>query len=207
MLHLPAAVLGTFVSALAQGPPPFVNKAGTARWLVHSADFAFQATISKALEGAPFGNVQSMSDGTVGANDNSTGVPYFYVSPLDTSMVDIAANPTASISITEEMINATCTTKKWDDEDPRCARVTLTGKMVEVTDADEAAQAKAALFSRHPAMAGWPGDHSFAFWKLDINNIWLIDFFGGAANITTADYFKAEPLLPAHHGGVVLTSE
>ena len=179
--------------------PPFINKAGTARWLVHSADYVFQSTISVALGGAPFGNVQSMSDGTVGANDNSTGVPYFYVSPLDTSMVDIAANPAVSLSVTEEMINASCTVKKLDAEDPRCARVTLSGRMVEVTDAVEAAAARAALFSRHPVMASWPGDHAFAFWKVEISNIWLIDFFGGAANITTAEYFKAKPLLPAHY--------
>ena len=127
-------------------PPPFVEKAATARWLVHSADYAFQSTISVALHGAPFGNVQSTSDGTVGANDNSTGVPYFYVSPLDTSMIDVAANPAVSITITEEMINATCTTKGWDAEDPRCARVTLSGNMVEVSNPDEAGQAQAALF-------------------------------------------------------------
>jgi len=180
-------------------PPPFVEKAATARWLVHNAEYAFQSTISVALGGMPFGNVQSMSDGTVGASDNSTGVPYFYVSPLDTSMIDVAANPAVSLTITEEQINATCSTKKYDPEDPRCARVTLSGSMVEVTDADETEQAQAALFSRHPAMAGWPGDHSFAFWKVDIKNIWLIDYFGGAANISTADYFKSKPLLPTHH--------
>jgi|TARA_B110000208_G_C11404058_1_gene297081 hypothetical protein len=36
------------------------------------------------------------------------------------------------------------------------------------------------------------------FYKVDIDNIWLIDFFGGAANITVADYFKAAPVIPAH---------
>ena len=93
-----------------------------------------------------------MSDGTV-SPDNSTGTPYFYVSPLDTSMIDIAANTATSITISEEMINSDCSTQKVDPESPLCARLTLTGHMIPVPTASEQAQARAALFSRHPVMS------------------------------------------------------
>ena len=56
-------------------------------------------------------------------------------------------------------------------------------QMVRV-DADEAPQAQAALFSRHPEMATWPSDHDFEFWKLNIKHIFLLDFYGGAPDLT-----------------------
>ena len=93
-----------------------------------------------------------MSDGTV-SPDNSTGIPYFYLSPLDTSMIDIASNTATSITISEEMIHSDCSSQKVDPESPLCARLTLTGHMVPVPTASEQAQARAALFSRHPVMS------------------------------------------------------
>ena len=46
------------------------------------------ATISThpPIEGYPFNNIFSVSDGMV---DNSTGVPYFYLSELELSVFDI----------------------------------------------------------------------------------------------------------------------
>merc|ERR1712146_62934 len=51
-------------------PPAIDEKAQTARWLAHSADFGILSTTSVHLNGAPFGNPQSFCDGTT---DNSTG--------------------------------------------------------------------------------------------------------------------------------------
>jgi Pyridoxamine 5'-phosphate oxidase len=45
-------------------------------------------------------------------------------------------------------------------QDPTCAKVSLSGKVVEVVG-EAAAEAKAMLFSRHPAMATWPTGHDF----------------------------------------------
>ena len=85
------------------------------------------------LEGTAFGNVQSFVDGTV---QNSTGTPYFYVSELDASQQDIAKNPRASFTVSEVSIGY-CAQKGWDPEDPRCAKVVLSGKIVTVTDKEE----------------------------------------------------------------------
>ena len=57
----------------------------------------------------------------------------------------------------------------------------------------EAMFAKDALFSRHPAMPGWPKDHGWFFGKLNVTNILVLDFFGGAKKVTVKEYFDATP--------------
>ena len=111
----------------------------------------------------------------------------------------------------------------YDPEDPRCARLTLTGKMVEVAP-EELAFAKEAMFSRydgvnnccdygkkthlvhftfmcvcpvlffrHPVMAKWPVGHKWFFMKMDLIQVWLQDWIGGVSLIPLEDYFKATP--------------
>ena len=55
-------------------------------------------------------------------------------------------------------------------------------------DSDEIEIAKTAMFSKHPVMKDWytggsDDTHNFGFWKLELEQIWLVDFFGGAALI------------------------
>ena len=74
--------------------------------------------------------------------------------------------------------------EQLDPEDPRCARVTFSGRFREVTDPVELATAEAFLFARHPAMATWPADHGWAVHEIDIAEIWLIDIYGGGGPST-----------------------
>ena len=83
----------------------------------------------------------------------------------------------------------------YDPEDPRCAHVILTGTFVKLAKVSKEGQfAEKALFSRHPIMPEWPEDHGFFFAKLDIQNILLLDFFGGAVTIPVEEYLNANPL-------------
>jgi len=182
--------------ANAAKPPFFTNKVGTARFMVHEMDWAVLSTLSTMIgqEGTPFGNPISVSDGAT--NSTGTGIPYFYATLLDQSMQDIfnvslsnVNNSMVSLTFSEAQTSY-CTEKVYDPEDPRCARLVLTGTFVNVTDAKEMAQAKEALFSRHPQMSEWPSDHSWFFGKLEIKTLWLLDFFGGAAMIPLADYLN-----------------
>ena len=52
--------------------------------------------------------------------------------------------------------------------------------------------AREALFTRHPDMEYWPEDHGWFFCKLDIQNILLLNYFGGAITVPVDDYFAAE---------------
>ena len=42
-------------------------------------------------------------------------------------------------------------------------------------------------------MPEWPEDHGWFFAKLDIKNIIVLDFFGGAITVSLEDYYNAEP--------------
>merc|ERR1712039_488966 len=160
------------------GQPLFTKKADTARWLVHEVTWGTFATTSVHLNGEAFANPVSLVDGTA---ENATGTPYFLVSSLDTSIQDIAKHPKFSLTVSQAEVNCALhgITGAWDPEDPRCTRLTFTGSMSKVTDADELSFAKKALVARHPAMAEWMkmgGDHAF---------------FGGASYITPKDYYDA----------------
>jgi len=63
------------------------------------------------------------------------------------------------------------------------------GKFVNVTGTPEGGPAEAALFAAHPVMATWPSDHSWFIGKINILNLWLINIYGGADNISPDEYY------------------
>ncbi|KAK2839983.1 hypothetical protein Q5P01_013723 [Channa striata] len=173
------------------GPPPLLQEtARAARHMVHYRDWGHLATISSQdkIKGLPFGNIFSVSDGPL---DNSTGVIYFYVTPKDNTVLDLKSHPYASLTFSEAE-REFCRQMVYDPEDLRCARLTLTGKMVEVAP-EEVAFAQEAMFSRHPVMAKWPVPHKWFFMKLELIHVWLQDWIGGTSVIPLEDYFKATP--------------
>ncbi|KAK0133891.1 Protein CREG2 [Merluccius polli] len=173
-------------------PPPHQETARTARYIAHSSDWGHLSTIStqEKIKGFPFGNIFSVSDGPL---DNSTGVIYFYVTAMDNSVADLRSNPNASLTFSEAE-GEYCRHMIYDPEDPRCARLTLTGKMVDVGP-EEQEFAKEAMFSRHPLMGKWPVGHNWFFMKLELVQIWLQNWFGGVSRIPVEDYFRATPFL------------
>jgi len=165
-------------------------------------NYGVLSTSSAQLDGAAFGNPQSFADGPTG---NSTGRLYFYASDLDASMQDIAVDKKCSFTLSLQMLDDYCT-KEWapvsgqiDPEDPRCTRLTLVGQMRNVT-ADELSFAHDSLFARHPGMKSWPASHDFHVVTMVIEDIWLIDMFGGASIVKPEDYYKASPTSGAAFG-------
>ncbi|XP_020090097.1 protein CREG1 isoform X2 [Ananas comosus] len=180
----------TFVSGggrpLRQSKPDPSDAAATARWLASQNSWGVLSTISSDLGGTPFGNVVSYSDGLPG---KGRGIPYFYLTTLDPTARDALKDERSSFTLSEFPLG-TC--GKIDPENPTCAKLTLTGKLklVDVQSA-EAEIAQSALFSKHPEMKDWPEDHNFQIFKLDIENIFLIDWFGGPKPVTPAQYLDA----------------
>lgn len=80
---------------------------------------------------------------------------------------------------------------KKDVEDPTCWKITITGKVVPVA-ADKLEFAKKALFSRHPEMEYWPSGHGFVAYTLEIENIVLLDFYGGPKLIPVDEYYSVK---------------
>merc|ERR1711862_858001 len=80
---------------------------------------------------------------------------------------------------------------QWDAEDPRCIRLSLTGRMEGVKDTQEKVFAEQSLVSRHPNMKEWLELGDFHVVKLNIQSIWLIDMLGGTSMIDVQDYFNS----------------
>merc|ERR1711865_596248 len=164
------------VAASAQLP----TAAQTARGMVSAIQWGALVTTSTRNQsqgshpGDAFGNPNSLAD--------VAGVPYIYASALDASFVDIAAGETRiSFALTEAALqnsdgSANVTSCKIG------ARLVFSGAVSKVAfGSDEEANAKAALFARHPSFKQFPTGHLFYVTKLAIDGIWLIDIFGGAA--------------------------
>ncbi|XP_058187116.1 uncharacterized protein LOC131304037 [Rhododendron vialii] len=161
--------------------------ASFARWLVSQSSWGVLNTLSSDLGGAPFGNVVSFSDGLP---DEGHGIPYFYLTTLDPTASNALKDQRSSLTISEYPVG-TC--GKSDPENPTCSKITLTGKLKVVAgNTGEAEFAKKALFTKHPEMKGWPKDHNFQFFKLEIENIFLINWFGGPKPLTVEQYLQAE---------------
>merc|ERR1719291_794896 len=199
MLSISVALLTV---PLAFARPPFWEKAATARWMANTLDWGTLSTISTRSDGASvgeaFGNPYSFADA-------SSGIPYFFASMLDASMIDIfgeeSAKPRASFALSEAQITdpgfimrqfCSVGTFIGDPENPTCARLVLSGTMVKIeANSTEDKTARAALFKRHPSFSQYPPGHDFFVAKMEIDGVWLIDFYGGAANIPPAEYFGA----------------
>lgn len=110
---------------------------------------------------------------------------------MDNTVTDLRSFPFASLTFSEAEGDF-CRKHVYDPEDPRCARLTLTGKMVEVGP-EELDFAKEAMFSRHPVMKKWPPEHDWFFMKLVLQQVWLQHWVGGVSVVPLEEYFKATP--------------
>ncbi|XP_078514162.1 protein CREG2 [Lissotriton helveticus] len=167
---------------------PQEQGARTARFLAQSNNWGFLATEStqEKIRGVPFGTVLSVSDGPA---DNSTGIPFFCVTPKGSAMSDLMKNPMASLTLPETDF---CRKYSIDPDDPRCARLTLTGQVIMVPP-EEMDFAKKAMFSRHPGMRKWPRNYECLFMKMNIEHVCLQNWYGAVATIDTDKYFSAVP--------------
>ncbi|XP_061371512.1 uncharacterized protein LOC133314085 [Gastrolobium bilobum] len=166
-----------------QTKPDPNDAAATARWLISQNSWGVLSTVSADLDGAPFGNVVSFSDGLP---NKGGGIPYFYLTSLDPTARNALKDQRASFTVSEYPLG-TC--GKIDPENPTCSKITLTGKLKLVDEKfKEAEYARNALFSKHSEMKGWPKDHNFQVFKLEIGNVFLIDWFGGPKPLTVEQY-------------------
>ncbi|XP_057350918.1 protein CREG1 isoform X3 [Manis pentadactyla] len=167
--------------------PPREDAALVARFVAHVCDWGALATISTeaAVRGRPFADVLSLSDGPPGAG---RGVPYLYLSPLQQSAGHLQENPHATLTMSLAQTNF-CRKHGFDPQSPLCAHIILSGAVTKVNET-EVDFAKHSLFIRHPEMKTWPPSHKWFFAKLNITNIWVLDYFGGPKIVTPEEYYN-----------------
>ncbi|WOK94407.1 hypothetical protein Cni_G03109 [Canna indica] len=182
LFRVPEAVSGR---PLAYGKPDPKDAAATARWLVAQNSWGVLSTISSDSGGSPFGNVVSFSDGVPG---EGCGIPYFYLTQLDPTARYALVDERSSFTLSEFPLGS-C--GKKDPENPSCAKLTLTGKLKLLDNqSSEAEFAQNALFSKHAEMKDWPKSHNFQIFKLEIEDIFLVDWFGGPKPLSPDQYFS-----------------
>ncbi|XP_004613889.2 protein CREG1 isoform X2 [Sorex araneus] len=167
--------------------PPREDAARVARFVTHVCDWGALATTSTepAVRGRPFADVLSLSDGPPGAG---RGVPYFYLSPMQQLVGNLQVDSNATLTLSLAQTNF-CRKNGFDAQSPLCAHTILSGTVTKVNET-ELDWAKQALFIRHPEMESWPASHNWFFAKLDITNIWVVDYFGGPKTVTPAEYYN-----------------
>jgi hypothetical protein len=167
------------------------------RWLVHESDWGVLSTATAAT-GAPYGGVVSVSDGAPG---EPTGRLLFYLTPMDATTHNLEASQdgASALVVAEAALSTGC--GGADPESPVCAKVTALGRTRRVPDdGGAAATAREMLFARHPEMADWPADHGFAPYEMEVEELHLLDFFGGMHVVAPADYFAARLAPPTGSG-------
>ena len=89
-------------------------------------DWCTISTISVDYNGIPFGSPVSVADGPV---NNSTGVPIIYIAPSSQTSKNLQKNALSSFTFSEAMSDY-CSRTDYIAESPRCARLTLAGKVL-----------------------------------------------------------------------------
>ncbi|HYB41652.1 MAG TPA: DUF2470 domain-containing protein [Candidatus Methylomirabilis sp.] len=156
--------------------PPEPTYAEQARTLLQQASSGTLSTLSRRRAGHPFGSLMpyALDDG---------GGPLFLISSLAMHTRNLEGDPRASLFVAESSAA----------EDPLAVgRVTLMGAAGRVSAAGLEA-ARAAYLERHPNAAQWVDFGDFAFWRLEVLDVYWVGGFGSMDWLAARDYIAARP--------------
>jgi len=155
-------------------PAPEPSYAERARTLVHLARAGALSTLSRRHPGHPFGSVMPYAP-------DPRGAPLLLLSSMAMHTQNLEADPRASLLVTESGKN----------EDPLAAgRVTVMGRATRVAGGERPA-ARATYLDRHPEARQWVDFEDFAFWRLEVSDVYFVGGFGAMGWVQAADYAAA----------------
>jgi heme iron utilization protein len=159
--------------------PPVVPEptfAERARTLAHVGRTGTLATVSRRHAGHPFASVMPYALDTGGA-------PLFLISTMAMHTQNLEADPRASLLVTQP---------DWSGDPLAAGRLTLMGEARRLEAAD-AADARAAYLARHERAGYWVDFDDFAFWRLDVIDVYFVGGFAAMDWVTAAAYAAARP--------------
>ena len=160
-------------AAPASMPQP--SLAERARTLVHLGRTGSLATLSARHADWPFGSVMPY-----GLDDQ--GRPTFLMSAMAMHTQNLLRDARASLLITQAEAS----------QDPLAVgRVTFMGEALRAPQ-DDIASLRGAYLERHPEAEMWVDFGDFAWYRMDIKEIYLVAGFGVMGWIAAADYERAE---------------
>lgn len=174
-----------------QQPPPRTEYAKVARYIVHKSEWTAMGTVSilKTIEGYPMVNIISVADSP--RNAKSTGHIYFLLTDLDFTGKDLRVNNKLTALFSNDQ-DLECTKQNVDPMEPVCGRIMISGSVKRLSEGTEAYDVAFKTFvSRHPASENWVRAHDFYLCELDIQQIAVLNFYGGPHYVTPEDYYKA----------------
>jgi len=163
-------------------PVPEPTYAERARTLAHVGRVGTLATLSRRHPGHPFASVMPY------ALDDA-GRPAVLISSMAMHTQNLQADPRASLLVTPPGLGP----QREESDDPLArARLTLMGDARVVPPAEVSA-ARAAYLARHARAAYWVDFEDFAFWRLEVTDLYFVGGFAAMDWVSAAAYFAAAP--------------
>lgn len=157
-------------------PVPEPSFAERVRTLAYLTRVGSLSTISRKQPGFPFGSVMPFGL-------DPSGRPLFLISTMAMHTQNLKADPRASLLITQEEVGG----------DPLGAsRVTLVGNALPVPE-PERPSVRTIYLERHPNSKYWVDFDDFAFYRMDVIDVYYVGGFGVMGWVTAADYAASQP--------------
>jgi heme iron utilization protein len=145
-----------------------------ARTLVHLGRTGTLGTLSRRHPGHPFVSVMPYAP-------DERGRPLLLISTLAMHTQNLAADPRASLLVAQA-----------GDDPLALARVTLMGAARRL-EGEERPAARDAYLARHPSAVHWVDFDDFAFWRLDLTDVYFVGGFGAMDWLEIRGYEAARP--------------
>jgi len=157
-------------------PPPEPSYAERARTLVHLARSGALSTLSRRHAGHPFGSVMPYAL-------DERGAPLLLISTMAMHTQNLEADSRASLLVTQP---------GWTEDPLAGGRVSLMGRASRVPDRERPG-AREAYLARHPNAAFWVEFEDFAFWRLEVSDVYFVGGFAAMDWVTGEGYAAAWP--------------
>jgi putative heme iron utilization protein len=155
---------------------PETSFAERTRTLLYLGRIGSLSTLSRKLQGFPFGSVMPY-----GLDEN--GHPVFLVSTMAMHTQNLQADPRSSLLVTQPDASG----------DPLGAsRVTLLGNVLPIPE-PEVAEARKLYLTRYPNSKNWVDFEDFSFYRMDVLDVYYVGGFGVMGWISASEYSIGQP--------------
>jgi putative heme iron utilization protein len=168
-------------------PPPEPPFAEQARTLMHLGRTGMLSTQLHRRRGFPFGSL-----GPYGLD--ALGRPTFLISTMAVHTQNLLADPHASLLVTQP---------GWKEDPLAGARLTLVGA-VAALPAGEREAIRADYLARHENARFWVDFDDFAFYRMEVEELYYVAGFGAMGWVDAAAYRGASPDPLADHAAGIL---
>ena len=153
--------------------PTFAERARTLAYLGHTGTLA---TASRRHAGHPFASVMPYAL-------DPAGRPLFLISAMAMHTQNLHADPRASLLVTQP---------DWSGDPLAAGRLTLMGQ-ARVLPAEDVTAARGAYLAWHEKAGYWVDFEDFAFWRLEVADVYFVGGFAAMDWVTADDYLAARP--------------